>query len=137
MMGRIIARFSSITYRYHDHNPAQLPIETFARKRRDTNNACTYCENLSGQPWNGSSIAYSVQSSTLATKRNNDGDMTTPEEKWTDFLKRYLEILSSKTRSTNKGVTAKQAKNMSMADLEISVLCAPKDGEALRTYQHC
>jgi hypothetical protein len=64
-----------------------------------------------------------VQSSTLATKRNNDGDMTTPEEKWTDFLKRYLEILSSKTRSTNKGVTAKQAKNMSMADLEISVLC--------------
>ena len=63
--------------------------------------------------------------------------MTTPEEKWTDFLKRYLEILSSKTRSTNKGGTAKQAKNMSMADLEISVLCAPKDGEALRTYQHC
>jgi len=47
------------------------------------------------------------------------------------------EILSSKTRSTNKGVTAKQAKNMSMADLEISVLCAPKDGEALRTHQHC
>ena len=64
-----------------------------------------------------------MQSSTLATKRNNDGDMTKPEEKWTEFLKRYLEILSSKTRSTNKGVTAKQAKNMSMADLEISVLC--------------
>ena len=65
--------------------------------------------------------------SSLATKWNNDDDMTTPEEKWTEFLKRYLVILSGKTRSTNKGVKTKQANNMSMTDLEISVLCAPKD----------
>ena len=63
----------------------------------------------------------------MATKWNNDDDMTTPEEKWTEFLKRYLVILSGKTRSTNKGVKTKQANNMSIPDLEISVLCAHKD----------